>query len=143
MWKFTKFNSPRTDDGLEAELFAALEPSDHDVARAADNPFLLRRLMVGIAAEEKRRNQSSANWSLSFGVALRATPALAAIALLFIGLFLFSGRPAAPKAPLQDKVYRAESSSVATSELPMMTNEDLMSIMLTGRAAEPRKGQIR
>lgn len=143
MAKFTRSNKSGNGTPLEAELFAALEPSEHDIARAAENPFLLRRLMVTIAAEERRRNESSAIWSLSFGVALRATPALAALALLFFCLFWFSGRPVKPTAPLQDKVYRAESSSVATTELPMITNEDLMSIMLTGRAMEPRKGQIR
>jgi hypothetical protein len=143
MWKFAKRNKSQKTDRFEAELFDALAPSDHDVTRAAENPFLLRRLMVAIGEEQRRRNQSAAVWSVRFGVALRATPALAAIALLFFCLFWFSARSISPNAPLQDKVFRAEANSVATTELPMISNEDLMSIMLTGRAAEPRRGQIR
>ena len=143
MWKFTRNNKSQTESRFETELFEALAPSEHDVSRAAGNPFLQRRLMVAIAAEQQRRHQSAAVWSLSFGVVLRATPAMAAIALLFFGLFWFSERPTPRGAPIKAKVVRAEGNPAATSELPLMSNEDLMSIMLAGRTMEQRGEQVR
>jgi hypothetical protein len=137
MPKFSKFHKTP----IEGELFAALEPSDHDVVRAAGNPFLLRRLMVAIGAEQRRRENAASNWSLSFGVALRAVPALAAVTLLFFCLFWFSNRTPPRDVPLKNKVFRAEDNPIATSELPMISNEDLMSIMLARRTPEPRGGQ--
>lgn len=134
-------NKKRDASGFEQELFTALTPTEHEVTRAAENPFLLRRLMVGIAAEQRKQKEVAATWSLSFGVALRATPALAGIALLSLFLFWFSDRMSPRDLRIKAKVSRVEATPVAASELPMMSNEDLMSIMMGGRPTEPRRGQ--
>jgi len=127
-------------DPLERELFAALEPSDQDVVRAAESPFLLRRLMVSIAAEEKRRQEDRGTrvWSLGFGVVLRAIPTFAAVTLTLVCVFLFSAPRRNVDLASRDRAVRADDVAAAGGGLPLIMNEDLVSVMLGLRSAEPR-----
>jgi hypothetical protein len=132
-----KQNEP---DRFERELFAALEPTEHDVSRAADSPFLLRRLMVSIAAEEKRREQMGV-WPLGFGIVLRAIPTFAAVSLTLVCVFLFSSPRRTEDASSRERTVRAEENAALGGGLPMIMNEDLVSVMLGLRSSEPRGEQ--
>lgn len=72
---------------IEAEVFRALEASPAEIEAASDSPFLYRRLRVSIEAETRRRAEAGKEWVTWLVTARQATPALALVALLAIGVF--------------------------------------------------------
>lgn len=88
MWRW---NKKTVDDGqlqlLEKEIYRALEPDNAEVEAAAASPFFYRRLRALIEAEARRRAEAGSLWGAWLLTARQATPALALVALLAVGVF--------------------------------------------------------
>lgn len=122
MWRWNKQSFD--DAGLqriEAEVFRALEASPSEIETAANSPFLYRRLRVSIEAEARRRTETGREWLAWLVTARQATPALALVALLAIGVFW----------TFTEKYTVTQTSELTPSELSsgVVTNDDLLSAL--------------
>jgi hypothetical protein len=72
------------------EVVRAASAGEKEAARAADAPFLYARVRARIE-EERRRREEGEGWLALFGVAWRAVPAMALVAVFALALFLSSG----------------------------------------------------
>jgi hypothetical protein len=71
------------------EVVRAAAAGEGEAQAAADSPFLYARVRARI--EEERRREEGEGWLALFGVAWRAVPAMALVAVLAMALFLSSG----------------------------------------------------
>ena len=72
------------------EIVRAGAAGEGEAQAAADSPFLYARVRARIEAERRRREEGE-GWLGLFGVAWRAAPAMALVAVFALGLFLSSG----------------------------------------------------
>jgi hypothetical protein len=72
------------------EVVRAASAGETEARAAADAPFLYARIRARIE-EERRRREEGEGWLGLFGVAWRAVPAMALVAVFALGLFLSSG----------------------------------------------------
>ena len=72
------------------EVVRASAAGEVEAEAAADSPFLYARVRARIE-EERRRREEGEGWLALFGVAWRAVPAMALVAVLAMALFLSSG----------------------------------------------------
>ena len=72
------------------EIVRAAAEGEADAEAAAGAPFLYARVRARIE-EERRRREEGEGWLALFGVAWRAVPAMALVAVCALGLFLSSG----------------------------------------------------
>ena len=72
------------------EVVRASAAGEAEAARVADSPFLYARVRARIE-EERRRREEGEGWLALFGVAWRAVPAMALVAVMALALFLSSG----------------------------------------------------
>jgi hypothetical protein len=72
------------------EIVRASAAGEADASAVADAPFLYARVRARIE-EERRRREEGEGWLALFGVAWRAVPAMALVAVLALALFLSSG----------------------------------------------------
>jgi anti-sigma factor RsiW len=72
------------------EVVRASAAGESEADSAADSPFLYARIRARIE-EERRRREEGEGWLALFGVAWRAVPAMALVAVLAMALFLSSG----------------------------------------------------
>lgn len=106
MWRW---NKKSVDDGklqlIEQEIYRALEPQRDELEAAATSPFFYRRLRAHIEAESRRRAEAGSEWGTWLMTARQATPALALVALLAVGVFWSAAEsPATPVALLSNDV---------------------------------------
>jgi hypothetical protein len=88
MWRWNRKRVDETSlQRMEAKIFRALEVGSEEIEVAASSPFFYRRLRVSIEAEARRRAESGKEWLAWLVTARQATPALALVALLAIGVF--------------------------------------------------------
>lgn len=71
------------------EVVRASAAGEGEAETAADSPFLYARVRARI--EEERRREEGEGWLALFGVAWRAVPAMALVAVMAMALFLSSG----------------------------------------------------
>ena len=72
------------------EVVRASAGGEAEARAAADSPFLYARVRARIE-EERRRREEGEGWLALFGVAWRAVPAMALVAVAALALFLSSG----------------------------------------------------
>lgn len=72
------------------EVVRASAAGETEAHAAADSPFLYARVRARIE-EERRRREEGEGWLALFGVAWRAVPAMALVAVAALALFLSSG----------------------------------------------------
>ena len=72
------------------EVVRAASGGEAEARAAADSPFLYARVRARIE-EERRRREEGEGWLALFGVAWRAVPAMALVAVAALALFLSSG----------------------------------------------------
>jgi len=72
------------------EVVRASAGGEAEARAVADSPFLYARVRARIE-EERRRREEGEGWLALFGVAWRAVPAMALVAVLALALFLSSG----------------------------------------------------
>jgi hypothetical protein len=72
------------------EVVRAAAAGEAEAAAVAASPFLYARVRARIE-EERRRREEGEGWLALFGVAWRAVPAMALVAVLALALFLSSG----------------------------------------------------
>lgn len=72
------------------EVVRASTAGEAEAEAAADSPFLYARVRARIE-EERRRREEGEGWLALFGVAWRAVPAMALVAVMAMALFLSSG----------------------------------------------------
>jgi len=72
------------------EVVRASAAGEAEGQAAADSPFLYARVRARIE-EERRRREEGEGWLALFGVAWRAVPAMALVAVAALALFLSSG----------------------------------------------------
>lgn len=72
------------------EVVRASAAGEAEAHAAADSPFLYARVRARIEEERRRRGEGE-GWLALFGVAWRAVPAMALVAVLALALFLSSG----------------------------------------------------
>ena len=71
------------------EVVRASAAGEAEAAGVADSPFLYARVRARI--EERRRREEGEGWLALLGVAWRAVPAMAVLAVMALALFLTSG----------------------------------------------------
>jgi anti-sigma-K factor RskA len=71
------------------EVVRASAAGEADATAAADSPFLYARVRARIG-EERRRREEGEGWLALLGVAWRAVPAMALVAVMALALFLSS-----------------------------------------------------
>ena len=72
------------------EVVRASAAGEAEAQTVADSPFLYTRVRARIE-EERRRREEGEGWLALFGVAWRAVPAMALVAVMALALFLSSG----------------------------------------------------
>jgi anti-sigma-K factor RskA len=72
------------------EVVRASAAGETEADEAAGSPFLYARVRARIE-EERRRREEGEGWLALFGVAWRAVPAMALVAVMALALFLSSG----------------------------------------------------
>ena len=72
------------------EVVRASTAGEAEADAAANSPFLYARIRARIE-EERRRREEGESWLALFGVAWRAVPAMALVAVAALALFLSSG----------------------------------------------------
>jgi hypothetical protein len=123
--KMWRWNKNQLDDAsfqrIEAEVFRTLEVSPAEIETAAHSPFLYRRLRVSIEAEARRRAETGREWLAWLVTARQATPALALVALLAIGMFWMFTERYTPTQP----------GELTASEVSggVVTSDDLLSAL--------------
>ena len=87
-----KFKDARSErlERVAREVVRASAAGEAEARAAADSPFLYARVRARIE-EERRRREEGEGWLGLFGVAWRAVPAMALVAVFALGLFLSSG----------------------------------------------------
>jgi hypothetical protein len=87
-----KIDNARTEklERVAREVVRASAAGEAEARAAADSPFLYARVRARIE-EERRRREEGEGWLALFGVAWRAVPAMALVAVLAFTLFLSSG----------------------------------------------------
>src|SRR5919205_1465541 len=85
-------NSGREErlERLAREVVRASAAAEDEAAAVADSPFLYARVRARIE-EERRRREEGEGWLGLLGVVWRAVPAMALVAVMALGLFLWSG----------------------------------------------------
>ena len=87
--KFTDARRERLER-VAREVVRASAGGEAEARAAADSPFLYARVRARIE-EERRRREEGEGWLALFGVAWRAVPAMALVAVAALALFLSSG----------------------------------------------------
>ena len=99
------FDSDKTEnerlDRAGRMVLRAAASNEAEIAAAAASPFLFARVRAAIAAEQRRREETS-GWLSIFFVARQAVPAMALIALLAAILTVSSAQLGAPASPADD-----------------------------------------
>ncbi len=72
-------------------LRASAAGAEAEADAAAEAPFLYARVRTRIEEERRRRREEGEGWLGFLGVAWRAVPAMALVAVFALGLFLSSG----------------------------------------------------
>ena len=87
-----KFKNARGErlERVAREVVRAAAAGETEAEAAAGSPFLYARVRARIE-EERRRREEGEGWLALFGVAWRAVPAMALVAVFALGLFLSSG----------------------------------------------------
>ena len=99
------FDSDKTEnerlDRAGRTVLRAAAANEAEIGAAAASPFLFTRVRAAIAAEQRRREETS-GWLSIFFVARQAVPAMALIALLTAILTVWSAQLGASPLPLLD-----------------------------------------
>ena len=122
MWRWNKKSLDEAGlQRIETEVFRALEASPAEIETAANSPFLYRRLRVSIEAETRRRAETGREWLAWLVTARQATPALALVALLAIGVFW----------TFTEKYTATQTAELTPSEFSngVVTSDDLLSAL--------------
>jgi anti-sigma-K factor RskA len=87
-----KFSDARRErlERFAREVVRASAAGEAEAEAAADSPFLYARVRARIE-EERRRREEGEGWLALLGVAWRAVPAMALVAVMALALFLSSG----------------------------------------------------
>lgn len=87
-----KFSDARKErlGRVAREVVRASAEGEVEAAGVADSPFLYARVRARIE-EERRRREEGEGWLALLGVAWRAVPAMAVVAVMALALFLSSG----------------------------------------------------
>lgn len=87
-----KFDDARRErlERFAREVVRASAAGEAEAQTAADSPFLYARVRARIE-EERRRREEGEGWLALFGVAWRAVPAMALVAVMALALFLSAG----------------------------------------------------
>lgn len=108
-------------DRFGAELLHAFEPSENEINTAATSPFLYRRIRVRIEAEARRRLETRGKWFALLAEARHAIPVLATIAVVAIGLLLYS-----PSRDAQTGPANGSSQLVVSAEMPALSSDEMI-----------------
>ncbi len=99
------FDSDKTEnerlDRAGRMVLRAAAADEAETEAAAASPFLFTRVRAAIAAEQRRREETS-GWLSIFFVARQAVPAMALVALLAAILTVWSAQLGAPASPADD-----------------------------------------
>src|SRR5919205_3654738 len=133
-------NSGREErlERLAREVVRASAAAEDEAAAVADSPFLYARVRARIE-EERRRREEGEGWLGLFGVAWRAVPAMALVAVFALGLFLSSGAGEltpgfglGAEALLSERDEEFEQVVLADSRTPSNEDEVLSTIIGEG-----------
>jgi hypothetical protein len=125
MWRSKHHIDYQKLDRFGEELLNALEPTDNDINVAATSPFLYRRILVRIEAEERRRSEERFKWIALLAEAKHAIPALAMIAIVAIGLVWYS-----PSSNNQVGTPNGASLTITGIGIPGLSSDDVISSLV-------------
>lgn len=127
-------------DQIGRELIRASASNEAEGENASAAPFLYARLRSRINAESARREEGE-SWLAMLGVAWRAVPAMAIVAIFAVALFLsasFGARPASV-INVDDVLLGAGDigvESVVFADNRSLSNDDVLATILNDDAQE-------
>jgi hypothetical protein len=125
MWRSKHHIDNEKLDRFGEELLNALEPTDNDISAAATSPFLYRRILVRIEAEERRRSEERSKWIALLTEARHAVPALAMIAIVAFGLVWYSS-----SLSNQASTPNGFSQTIVSIGIPGLSSDDVMASLV-------------
>lgn len=119
---------------LAGEVVRAAAAGEADASAVADSPFLYARVRARIE-EERRRREEGEGWLALFGVAWRAVPAMALVAVVSLVLFLSSGAGelASSGAGISDVLLAerdGDIEQVVFADAPTPSNDEVLSTII-------------
>lgn len=121
-------------DAIGREILRASASNETEREDAAASPFLYARLRSRINAERERRAEGE-GWLAMLGVAWRAVPAMAIVAIFAVALFLSASFGARPSGVINvdDALLGASDAGVETvvfaDNRPLSSDEVLATIL--------------
>jgi anti-sigma-K factor RskA len=122
-------------DLIGRDVVRASAANETEAEAAATSPFLYARLRSRINAEREQREDGE-RWYTMLGIAWRAVPAMAMVAILAVTLFLFSsfGTTQSPGVftdeAMADAGY-ADVENVVFADNRSMTNDEVLATILS------------
>lgn len=127
-------------DRIGREIVRASASNEDEGEKVAATPFLYARVRSRINAERERR-EAGESWLAMLGVAWRAVPAMAVVAILAVALFLsasFGARPSGV-ASVDDALLGtgdAGVESVVFADNRQLSSDDILATILNEDAQE-------
>ncbi len=126
MWRSSKNHVDNQKlDRFGEELLNALEPTGNDINAAVTSPFLYRRILVRIEAEERRMTEERSKWIALLTEARHAIPALAMIAIVAFGLVWYS-----LSSTNQVTTPYGASQTIVSIGIPGLSSDDVISSLV-------------
>jgi hypothetical protein len=121
-------------DLIGREVIRASAANETEAEAAATSPFLYARLRSRINAEREQREDGE-RWYTMLGVAWRAVPAMALVAILAVTLFLFSSFGTQSTGVFTDETVAdasySEVENVVFADNRSMTNDEVLATILS------------
>jgi hypothetical protein len=120
-------------DRIGREIVRASSSNEAEAVEASASPFLYARLRSRIAAEREQR-QEGERWFTMLGIAWRAVPAMALVAIFAVALFLSASFGTQSPAGLRDEAFLAtadaEVESVVFADNRVLSNDEVLATIL-------------
>lgn len=121
-------------DLIGHEVVRASAANETEAEAAATSPFLYTRLRSRINAEREQREQGE-RWYTMLGIAWRAVPAMALVAILAVTLFLFSSFGTQSNGVFTDESFAdagySEVENVVFADNRSMTNDEVLATIMS------------
>jgi hypothetical protein len=121
-------------DLIGHDVIRASAANETEAEAAATSPFLYTRLRSRINAEREQREQGE-RWYTMLGIAWRAVPAMALVAILAVTLFLFSSFGAQSPGVFTDETFAdagySEVENVVFADNRSLTNDEVLATILS------------
>jgi hypothetical protein len=152
LWKKNKSDRHEQLDRLGRTLVRALQASEEEIERSISSPAIFERIRARAAGRESRpsiNHIAANNWAASLSTAWRAIPALSAVAIIALALWLGAresapqsssyNRPAGADIIMSAPVAPVTACSVATKEECAVSTDDAVAILVTASGKEANR----